>query len=134
MLTLFLEFLSYIAHNLTEYIAESNDDVTYRKVLYAYTLLDRITLNFERFSEVLVYWQKHACEGGAWSGAHGRIGAIDHTLYLLGEDLNDLIGINRAEEEGIKRCKFRGGPFLSKFDVFDIWAQIVHRNAVERCA
>jgi hypothetical protein len=132
MLTLFLEFLSYITHNLREYVNTSNDDAIYRKVLYVYTLLDRITFNFEKFSEILVYWQQHVCEGGAWSGAQGRIGTIDHTLHLLGEDLNDLIGVYRSDEEGIKRCKFRGGPVLSKFDVFDIWAQIIRRNAVDR--
>lgn len=132
MLSLFLEFLSYIAHNLSEYITASDDEATYRRVLYIYTLLDRLVLNFERFSEDLSYWQQHACEGGAWAGAHGRIGVIDHALHLLGEDLNDLIGVFRSVENGIKRCQFRGGPALSKFDVFDIWEQIIHRNAVDR--
>lgn len=132
MLTLFLEFLSYVTHNLTEYVAASNDEATYRKILYIYTLLDRIALDFERFSETLTFWQQRVCEGGAWSGVQGRINAIDHALYLLGEDLNDLIGVFRSEEDGIKRCKFRGGPILSKFDVFDIWRQIIHRNAVDK--
>lgn len=55
MLTLFLEFLSYITHNLTEYVAVLNDDATYRKVISVYTLLNRIALNFEKFSEILVF-------------------------------------------------------------------------------
>ena len=132
MLTLFLEFLSYVARNLAEYATVSNDDVVYRKTLYVYTLLDRVASNFERFSKVLVWWQQHACEGGAWSGAHRCLIAIDHALYLIGEDLIELIGIFQTDEYGIKRCKLRGGPAISKFDVFDIWAGIVHRNAVDR--
>jgi len=131
MLALFLEFVSYITRNLAEYVTTASDNAIHKRILHIYMLLDRIAHNLDRFAQVLIFWQQHTCEGGAWAGAHECISIIDHILHILGNDLNNLISSQKLEA-GINRCKFRGGPALSKFDVFDVWTQIVHRNAVER--
>ncbi len=131
MFDLFLEFLSYITTNLKEYLSSSEEETTYRDVLSAYVLVALLTGYLERFAGVLGVWQRDSFHGRAWGGAQVLMVNIDHTFALLGDGLKASIVLRHPHEEHDLRCKFRGGPSLTKFDVFDIWEKIIDLNAVD---
>lgn len=132
MLSAFLEFLSYITYNLIEHLTHSSDDATFSKILYGYTLFARIARDLNDFADALLVWQERSFHGRPWSAAQMSVTEIDHILYVLGTDLYGLIGRSESAESLVTYCKLRGGPSSSpKFDVFDIWQRIVHRNAAE---
>jgi hypothetical protein len=131
MLKLFLKFLSYLIHNLIEYSATLKDEATFQAILRTYTLFSRIAYYLDGFSRVLAVWQKDRCHGSAWSGCQGSLRLINHVMHLLDSDLWQVIGLLASEEEMILRGKLRGGPIMTKFDVFDIWVGLIKRNAIE---
>lgn len=94
-------------------------------------LFQRLTYYLEEFSRILTFWQRNRCEGGAWSGCQARLRLINHVMHLLDENLWRVIGSLSSEEKMILRSKLRGGPIMAKFDIFDIWIEIIGRNAVE---
>lgn len=131
MLDLYLKFLSYIIHNLIEHLATLKDETNFQNIFQTYMLFQRLTHHVEGFSRVLAVWQKDRCHGGAWSGCQGSLRLINHAMHLLDEDLWRVVGSLSSEEKMILRCKLRGGPIITKFDIFDIWMGIIERNAVE---
>jgi len=95
-------------------------------------LFHRVSQYLKEFSRILAVWQKDRCHGAAWSGCQGSLRLINNVMHLLDADLWRIIGLLASEEKMILRGKLRGGPIITKFDVFDIWMGIIERNAVER--
>jgi hypothetical protein len=131
MLNLFLEFLSYIVNNLIEYVAVLTDEETFQNVFRAYLLFNRMTSYLEEFSHELTVWQKDRCHGRAWSECQEELLLINYVMHLLDADLKKIIGPLDSEKKAILRSKIRGGPIISKQDIFHIWMEIIERNAVE---
>jgi hypothetical protein len=94
-------------------------------------MFQRVACYLEGFSRALSVWQKNRCHGGAWSGCQKNLRLLNHAIHLLDSDLWGVVGHLGSEEKMILRCKLRGGPFIAKFDIFDIWLRLVERNAVE---
>lgn len=131
MLKLFLTFLSYIIHNLIEYLETSKDETVSQDVFETYIMFQRIAYYLGEFSRILGVWQKDKCHGAAWSGCQGNLRRLNHAMRLLDSDLWRVVGGLGSDKQMILRCKLRGGPFVTKFDIFDIWLGLIERNAVD---